>query len=93
MILGRDRLTELWLILKFSEHVVEADDEHFNRSTTTMVDLGTYTFKILNTGKITPEESFTNAYPKEVYESENVRTATKRLCVILDAKCEKNRFI
>ena len=42
-----------------------------------MVDLGTYIFKGLNTGKITPEESFTNAYVKELYESENVRTATK----------------
>ena len=55
-----------------------------------MVDLGTYIFKYLNTGKITPEESFTNAYVEEVYESEHVRTATKRLCVILDAKYGKS---
>ena len=27
-----------------------------------MVNLGTYQFKDLNTGKITPEESFMNAY-------------------------------
>ena len=54
-----------------------------------MVDLGKYVFKYLNTGKITPEESFTNAHVEEVYESENVRTATKRLRVILDAKYEK----
>ena len=54
-----------------------------------MVDLGTYIFKDLNTGKSTPKESFTNAYVKEVYESEHLRSATKRLRVILDAKYEK----
>ena len=54
-----------------------------------MVDLGTYMLKNLNTGEIIPEESFTNAYVKEVYKSENVRTAAKRLRVILDAKYEK----
>ena len=32
---------------------------------------------------------FTNAYTEEVYESEHVHTATKRLRVILDAKYEK----
>ena len=32
---------------------------------------------------------FTNAYVEEVYESDHVRTATKRLHVILDAKYEK----
>ena len=36
-----------------------------------------------------PEESFTNDYVKELYESEHVRTATKLLHVILDAKYEK----
>ena len=51
-----------------------------------MDDLGTYIFKYLNTGKITPEELFTNAYFKEVYKSEHVRTATKQFRVILDAK-------
>ena len=54
-----------------------------------MVDLGTYIFKDLNTDKITPKESFTNAYVEEVYESEHVCTATKQLCVILDDKYEK----
>ena len=33
-----------------------------------MIDLGKYIFKDLNTGKITPEESFPNAYIEEVYE-------------------------
>ena len=68
MVLGQDLLTELGLNLKFSEHVIEADDGTFKGSTTPMVDLGTYIFKYLNTGKITPEESFANAYVVEVYE-------------------------
>ena len=89
MILGWDLLTELGLNLKFSEHVIEVYYGHFNESTTPMVDLGTYIFKDLNTGKITPGELFTNDYPKEVHESDNIRTATKRLRVILDAKYEK----
>ena len=50
----------------------------------------TYIFKYLNTGKITPEESFTNYYVEEVYESDHVRTATKQLYVILYAKYEKS---
>ena len=44
MILGRDILTELRLNIKFSEHVIEADDGPFKGSTTPMVDLGTYMF-------------------------------------------------
>ena len=55
MILGLYLLTELLLNLKFSEYVIEADDEHFKGSTTPMVDLGTYDFKDLNTVKIIPE--------------------------------------
>ena len=54
-----------------------------------MVDLGMYIFKDLNTEKITPEESFTDAYVEEVYESEHIRTSTKQIRVILDAKYEK----
>ena len=86
MILGRDLLTELRLNLKLYEHVIEADDGPFNGSTIPMVDLCTYIFKDLNTAKIRPEKSFTNAYVEEVYESEHVCTATKILHVILDAK-------
>ena len=33
MILGRDIFTELGLKIKFSEHVIEADDAHFKGST------------------------------------------------------------
>ena len=54
-----------------------------------MVDLGTYIFKYFNGGKVTPEESFTNAYVEEVYESQHVRTATKRLRVIFDSRYKK----
>ena len=51
-----------------------------------MVDLDTYAFKVLNAGKITPEESFTKAYVEEVYESEHAHNATKQLLVVLDTK-------
>ena len=81
---------ELVLNLKWSEHVIKAGDGPINGSTTPMVDVGMYICKYLNTEKITPEELFTDAYVKEVYESENVRTATKWLRVILDAKYEKS---
>ena len=69
MILGRYLLIELVLNIKFSEHFIKVDNETFHGSTTPMVDLGTYTFKDLNTGKSTPEEFFTNAYVNVVYES------------------------
>ena len=54
-----------------------------------MVDSGTYIFKYLNTGKITPEEYLTNYQAKELYDSEHVHTSTKKIPVILDAKYEK----
>ena len=41
MILGRYVLTESGLILKFSEHVIKADNVRFKGSTTPKVDLGT----------------------------------------------------
>ena len=77
MVLGRDVFKELGLPLKFSDHVIEVDNGSFTGSTSPMVDLGTSEFKDLNTGEITPEESFTNSYIEEVYESEHVCTATK----------------
>ena len=77
IILGRHIFKELGLNLKFSEHVMKADCGPFNAYTICMVDLGTYIFRDLNTGKITPEEFFTNDYFEEVYESEHVRTATR----------------
>ena len=54
MILGRDILTELWLNLKNSYHVIEADDGPFIGATEPMVDFGAYVFKYLNTVKIKP---------------------------------------
>ena len=69
MILGRYLLTQLVLNLKFSNHVTESDDGPFMRATTPMVDLGAYVFKDLNTGDIKLEESFTDAYAEELYES------------------------
>ena len=54
-ILGWDILTELGLNLKFYERVIEADYGPFNGSTPSMVGLGTYIFKYLNTEKIKPE--------------------------------------
>ena len=54
-IFGRDILTLLSLNLKISEHVIKADDGPLKGSTLPMVDLGTYQFKDLNTGTISPE--------------------------------------
>ena len=48
--------------------------------------MGTYEFKDLNTGKITPEESFTNYYAEERHGLEQVHTYTKLLCVVLEDK-------
>ena len=41
MILGRDILTDLGSNIKFSDHVIEADDGPFKGSTAPMVDLST----------------------------------------------------
>ena len=62
MMLGRYLLTELWLNFKFSEHVIEEDDRPFKWYSTLVVDLGMYTFKDFNRGKITPLELLTNSY-------------------------------
>ena len=86
MILGRYLLTALWLNLKFSDHIIEADYGTFKGSTTPTVDLGTYESKDLNTGNITLKELFKNAYVDEIHELEQVRTSTKLLHVILYAK-------
>ena len=50
MILGRNILTALGLNLKLSPHVIKADNGHLKGSTAPMVGMGTYEFKILNTG-------------------------------------------
>ena len=55
MNLGRYLLPALGLTLKSSNHVIEADYGTFKGSKECMVDLGTYEFKDLNAGNITPE--------------------------------------
>ena len=55
MVLGRDILTALLLHPKFSYQVMEADGGPLKGYTAPMVNLGTYGFKYLNTGNITPE--------------------------------------
>ena len=41
------------------------NDENFKGSTAPMVDVGMYESKGLNTGEITPEESFTNTHAEK----------------------------
>ena len=41
--------------------------------------LSTCEFKYLDTGEITPEELFMNAYTEEVHKSEQVRTSNELL--------------
>ena len=52
MILGRYILTALVLDLIFFNNFTEGGDRPFERCTAPMVDLGTYKFKDLDTGKI-----------------------------------------
>ena len=52
MILGRDVLTALGLYLKFSNYIIEGYYGYFKGSLAPMVDLGTYEFKYLETGKL-----------------------------------------
>ena len=85
MVLVQDLLTESGFNLRFYDNFIEADDGPFKGSKTPMVDLGTYELKI-NTGEITPEESFITAYVEEVYESEQFHTSTKTIRLILDVK-------
>ena len=55
MILGRAILTALGINLKFYERVIEPDDGPLKGSSAPMVDIGTYGFKHLNTGKLHPK--------------------------------------
>ena len=69
MILGGDLLIELVSNLKKSIASSKHNGGPFIGATAPMVDLGSYVFKDLNTGEIKPEDFFTDAYVKEVYES------------------------
>ena len=84
--LCRDLLSDLGLNLKFSGQIIEGYDGPFKGSKATMVDLGAYKFKYLNTGKITSRELFINSYAEEIHQSEQVHTSTERLRVILNSR-------
>ena len=62
MILGIYLSIGLVFNLKLSDRVIEADNEPFKAYTAPVVDFGMYGFKYLNTGNITSEYLFTNAY-------------------------------
>ena len=51
--------------------------------------MGMQKFKYINTGKITPEESFMDAYTEDNYELEQIHPDNKWLRVIWYAKYEK----
>ena len=51
-----------------------------------MIDMGTYWFKDLNTGKTTPNKSVIYSYVEELFELEHVLLSTKKLHTILGAK-------
>ena len=55
MILGIYLLTALGWNLELSYYLIEAYDGPFKGYTSPIFDLGTYEFKYLNTGNITPE--------------------------------------
>ena len=54
MLLVIDLFTALGLSLTLSDNIIEAYYGHLKGSTAPMVDLGTYEFKDLKTGKFTP---------------------------------------
>ena len=92
MVWGRDILPELVLKLKFSNHFIDGYGRPFKGSKSPMVDLGMYEFIYFETGKITPEELFMNAYSDEVYKLDQVRTSNKWLLVTLDARYQNAYF-
>ena len=82
----KNLLTYFRINLKNSDHNIEADNGKCKGSTIPMVDLDKYAFKYWNEGEITHEYLFTIAYTEEIKGWEKVRTSTKFLRVILDAK-------
>ena len=55
MILRRDILTALRLNIKFSDHVIKADDRLLKGYTSPMIYMVTCEFKLLHRGEDTPE--------------------------------------
>ena len=80
MILGRDLLKDLVLNLKFFNNAIEADDGPFIGSMEFMVDLGTYEFKDLKTGMITPDE-FLQMITQKKYTNRNKSILMLNECV------------
>ena len=80
MILGRDLLKDLVLNLKFFNNAIEADDGPFIGSMEFMVDLGTYEFKDLKTGMITPDE-FLQMITQKKYTNRNKSILMLKECV------------
>ena len=78
MIPGNDLLTALGLYLNISNHVIKEGGGPFEWCTAPMVNLGTYELKKLDAYKITPKESFMNAYVEEVFELEYICTPPKQ---------------
>ena len=89
MILGRCGIKELGLHLNYLITQSKQIFGTFKESTAPMVGLGMHKLEYLNTGKITPEESFMNAYKEENYELEQIHPDNKRLQVIVYDKYEK----
>ena len=80
MILGRYLLKDLVLNLKFFNNAIEADDGPFIGSMEFMVDLGTYEFKDLKTGMITPDE-FLQMITQKKYTNRNKSILMLNECV------------
>ena len=80
MILGRYLLKDLVLNLKFFNNAIEADDGPFIGSMEFMVDLGTYEFKDLKTGMITPDE-FLQMITQKKYTNRNKSILMLKECV------------
>ena len=62
MIPDIDLLIELVFNLKLCEHLIKEDDKPLKGSSSPMIDLGTYKFNDLNTGKIKLKSSIINTY-------------------------------
>ena len=58
-----------------------------------IVDLGMNKFKYLNIGKITPDESFINAYTEENDKLEQIHLSNKRLRVIYMTNAKRKIYI
>ena len=54
-----------------------------------MVDVSNYYFNIIMAKTAKPEESFMNSHVNECLSSKSAISATRRMCMILDAEHEK----